>query len=141
MFLRSNVEMMIVDDTSYDDMVKWCYDDMTTWWHEASQTIEHMVYFYRKFTNNNPFSRNTSFKCYTKTSEASDVGMCQKPVLLIGVRLSHQHQHLHKPLCGRLCSYPEVSADEDVDAGDDEEGEDELEHWGKYRVPKLHNNT
>jgi len=49
--------------------------------------------------------------------------------------------YLHKPLCGRLCSYPEVSADEDVDAGDDEEGEDELEHWGKYRVPKLHNNT
>ena len=34
------------------------------------------------------------------------------------------------------CSYPEVSADEGVDAGDDEEREDELEHRGEYRVPE-----
>ena len=34
--------------------------------------------------------------------------------------------------------YLEVVADEDVDAGDDEQGDDELEHWREYRVPEQH---
>ena len=35
-------------------------------------------------------------------------------------------------------TYPEVAADETVDAGDDKKGDDELEHRGEYRVPKQH---
>ena len=33
-------------------------------------------------------------------------------------------------------NYPEVAADEDVDAGDDEERKEELEHGGEYCVPR-----
>ena len=33
-------------------------------------------------------------------------------------------------------TYPEVAADEDIDAGDDEEGENKLEHRGEYCVPR-----
>ena len=32
--------------------------------------------------------------------------------------------------------YLEVVADENVDAGNDDEWDDELEHWGEYRVPE-----
>ena len=37
--------------------------------------------------------------------------------------------------------YLEVVADEDVDAGDDEQGDDELEHWREYRVPEQHSDN
>ena len=32
-------------------------------------------------------------------------------------------------------THPEVAADENIDAGDDEEREDELEHRAEYCVP------
>ena len=41
--------------------------------------------------------------------------------------------------CDRAAPYSpylEVVADEDVDAGNDDEWDDELEHWGEYRVPE-----
>ena len=58
----------------------------------------------------------------------SEINYCQLFSIIIYVVL------------GPSCSYPEVAADERVDAGDDKKGEDELEHRAEYCVPEYHNN-
>ena len=62
----------------------------------------------------------------------SEINYCQLFSIIIYVVLG--------PSCGPSCSYPEVAADERVDAGDDKKGEDELEHRAEYCVPEYHNN-